>query len=286
VRTWPVLLGLLVPLLVACRSGEAGSDRPVVVGAVYPLAFAAEAVAGEAANVKPLTPAGQEPHDIELTSDQIVDVSGADVLLYIGDGFQPALEDVVSEVDGETIDALEEVDVLRSGEQIDPHVWLDPHRLSRIAGVVAARLSELDPENRDTYDENAQNLVAELENLDSDFSEGLADCETHELVTAHEAFGYLADRYDLNQIGIAGVDPEAEPSPQRLVEVADFVRDNDVEAIFFEELVSPDVAETIADETGARTASLDPLESPPSEGDYMTAMRANLATLQDALGCK
>jgi zinc transport system substrate-binding protein len=285
-RTWPVLLWLVVPLIVACRSSEAGSDRPVVVGAVYPLEFVAEGVGGEAADVKELTPAGQEPHDIELTSDQVVDVSGAEVLLYIGDGFQPALEDVVSEVDGETIDALEEVEVLRSGEQIDPHVWLDPHRLSRIAGVVAARLSELDPEDRDTYDENAQGLVAELQDLDSDYAAALDDCDSRELVTAHEAFGYLADRYDLQQIGIAGIDPEAEPSPQRLVDVADFVREHDVDTIFFEELVSPDVAETIADETGARTASLDPLESPPSEGDYVTAMRANLATLQDALGCK
>jgi zinc transport system substrate-binding protein len=284
-RAWSVLLGLVVPL-VACRSTEAESDRPVVVATVYPLAFAAEAVAGGAADVKQLTPAGQEPHDIELTSGQIVDVSGADVLLYIDDGFQPALDNAVPEIEGEAVDALEEVEVLRSGEQTDPHVWLDPQRLARITDVLADSLSNLDPDDRKTYDENAQHLVVELDDLDSDFTAALEDCDSRDLVTAHEAFGYLADRYALHQIGIAGIDPEAEPSPQRLVDVADFVRDHDVGTIFFEELVSPDVAETIADETGARTASLDPLESPPSEGDYMTAMRANLATLQDALGCK
>jgi zinc transport system substrate-binding protein len=287
-RTGLLLSSLPVALvLVACGSGSSGrsGDGPAVVAAVYPLEFVAERIAGDAGEVAGLTPAGQEPHDIELTTDQIVDVSGADLLVYIGEDFQPALEDVLPEADGEVIDALDSVDVIEVGEQTDPHVWLDPARLNRIVEIVSGELAEIDADNAETYRANAEDLGDRLLELDSNFTKTLDDCERRELVTAHEAFGYLADRYDLEQIGIAGVNPEVEPSPQKLVDIADFVETHDVTTIFFEELVAPDVAETIADETGARTAALHTLESPPESGDYFTAMRENLSALRTALGC-
>jgi zinc transport system substrate-binding protein len=287
-RTGLLLLSLVLaaPLAAACGDDAAGnSGKPRVVAAVYPLRFVAERIAGEQADVVDLTPAGEEPHDIELTADQIVEVTGADLLIYVDEGFQPALEDVVPDAQGQVFDVLDSVDVIETAGQVDPHVWLDPSRLSSIASLTAPGLAGVDVGNRGVYVGNLGPLARDLHDLDSDYRETLDDCKRRELVTAHEAFGYLADRYDLEQIGIAGVDPEAEPSPQRLVEIAEFVRENDVTTIFFEELVAPDVAETIADETGATTATLYTLESPPEEGDYLSAMRENLATLKTALGC-
>jgi zinc transport system substrate-binding protein len=114
----------------------------------------------------------------------------------------------------------------------------------------------------------------------------LSRCDRREFVTSHEAFGYLANRFNLEQVGISGIDPEQEPSAQRLKEVSNLVRSKGITTIFFESLLPPDLAETVARETGATTAQLDPIESPPEGGDYLSAMRSNLAELRKALNCQ
>lgn len=284
----------LVPLVVAltaCGSGGAGvgdEGRPLVVASVYPLAFAAEEVGADRVEVQSLTAPGVEPHDLELSSDQVRLLSEADLVLYLGGGFQPALEDVVSGLDDErALDVLAEAGPDgEGGEPGDPHVWLDPIAMAGIADVVAGRLAGIDPGSAETFTQNAARARDRLEELDRGYREGLRDCETRALVTSHAAFGYLAARYDLEQVGISGLDPEGEPSPGRLAEVARFVEDNDVRTIFFEELVSPDIAETIASETGARTQQLSPLESEPTTGDYLDAMEQNLAALRTGLRCE
>ncbi|MBA2550128.1 MAG: zinc ABC transporter substrate-binding protein, partial [Nocardioidaceae bacterium] len=147
---------------------------------------------------------------------------------------------------------------------------------------------EVDPDGAQEYEENAADLRADLEALDEEMTTGLSDCESTTLVTSHQAFGYLADRYGFTQLGISGLSPEDESSPAELAEVTDFVSDNDVETIYFETLVSPDVAHTVADETGALTATLDPLEGLTDESageDYLEVMRANLATLREGQSC-
>lgn len=169
----------------------------------------------------------------------------------------------------------------------DPHVWLDPDRLATIADELAARLSELDAEHADDYAANAAALRGELETLDAEFTDGLADCQRREIVVSHAAFGYLADRYDLRQVAVSGLTPEEEPSPQRLAEVIHEAEEHGATTIFFEVLVSPAVAEVIATDVGAETAVLDPVEglAADSDEDYLSLMRANLAALRDALGC-
>ncbi len=171
---------------------------------------------------------------------------------------------------------------------VDPHFWLDPMRLAAVADAFAAELGEIAPESAASFQANAQDLRADLEALDADLSDGLATCESRDIVTSHEAFGYLADRYDLTQVGIAGLRPSEEPSPSDLAAVVDFVEENDVRTIYFETLVSPAVAETIASETGAATAVLDPIEglTDASDGDdYLEVMRSNLASLQAGQPC-
>lgn len=276
-----------------------GEDSPAIAASFYPLAFAAEGVGGDLVEVENLTAPGVEPHDLELSADQVRSLSEADLIVFLGRGFQPAIEDVVSGVDGSrALDVLEGDGLLQSaqvegheGEEedhestADPHVWLDPSIMAAIVDQVAVRLSKIDPAHKDVYMDNAAQLDSRLGDLDREFHNALARCHTRDIVTSHAAFGYLAARYDLNQVSISGVDPEAEPTPGGLAGVARFVQEHDVGTIFFEELVSPDVAETIAAETGARTEMLSPLESAPPSGDYVDAMEANLAALTRALDC-
>ncbi|MDQ4058210.1 MAG: metal ABC transporter substrate-binding protein [Actinomycetota bacterium] len=280
----PLLLAGLL-LAAACGGrGEAASSGPRVIAAFYPLAFVAQEVTGSAASVTNLSPPGVEPHDLELAPDQVRALSEADLVIYLGAGFQPAVEDIVGDLDETaTLDVLEDQEDLLAD---DPHVWLDPLRLGEIADSVAARLAQVDPGDAQTYEDNAGALTEELERLDEDFAGALMDCERDELVVSHEAFGYLTNRYGLEQVGVSGVDPELEPSPGRLAEVAEFARANGVTTIFFEEQVSGDIAEVLAEESGAATEVLDPLEFPPDgPSDYFDVMRNNLTAITTALGC-
>lgn len=301
--------GLLA--LAACGSDDTGAPADdagwTVVAAFYPLQFVAERVGGDLVTVTNLTKPGAEPHDLELAPQDLGTLTDADLAIYLS-GFQPAVDEAVAQRDGEVLEVSEAADLSLTyvedhehsdeeghsdeehsdEEAIDPHFWLDPMRLADVADAVAVELSKLDPVAESTFEQNAAELRDELEALDTDFDEGLAKCDSRQLVTSHTAFGYLSDAYDLEQIGITGLTPETEPSPQELAEVTDFVRDNDVYTIFYETLVSPDVAETVAEATGARTDVLDPIEglSDASQGDdYLQIMESNLANLQAGLPC-
>jgi zinc transport system substrate-binding protein len=297
VRTLCVTLA--VGLLAAgCSSNDdAGNadqqDTISVVASFYPLAEAAERVGGDLVTVTNLTPPGVEPHDLELTPDDVEAINTADVVVYLGGGFQPAVEEAVAEAEGVTVDAAEAVDTVpappeeaEEGLSIDPHVWLDPVRYAAIVDAVAGGLDEAAPDDAETFDANAAAFGDELDALDAEFREGLASCDRNEIVTNHAAFGYLAAAYGLEQIAISGLEPDAEPSPDRLAELATLVEQDGVTTIFTEELLPPDVAETLADETGAQTDVLYTLEgAPEGDGDYLSLMRENLGKLQTALGC-
>jgi zinc transport system substrate-binding protein len=238
-------------------------------------------------DVRNLTPPGAEPHDVELTPRDVERIRSADVVVYLGAGFQPAVEDAVEGADGTTVDVLEGIELAPAEENEegltqDPHIWLDPTRYAAAVETIAESLDR---------GKEGRALVDELEELDRQFETGLSDCDRREFVTSHAAFGYLADRYDLEQISISGVTPEAEPTPQALEEVVDRVQASGATTIFFETLVSPRLAETVARETGAETAVLDPLEGLSEEdldrgADYLSVMRDNLAALRRGLGCR
>jgi zinc transport system substrate-binding protein len=266
----------------ACGGDDAGGGGTEVAAAFYPLAFAAEEIAGPTAEVTNLTPPGAEPHDVELSVRDVERIRSADVVLLLGAEFQPALEDAADGADGEVVDLLAGVELLRTGEGVDPHVWLDPIRYAAMAGKIGDALGRVGA---------AADLQERLRELDAELERGLADCERREIVTSHEAFGYLAHRYGLEQIAITGLSPEAEPAPDELERLVDAVRAHGATTVFFETLVSPRLAETIAREAGVETAELSPLEGLTEEeldvgDDYFTVMRENLATLQEALGCR
>ena len=287
-------------LLAACgASGSAVEDgRVSVVASFYPLAEAASKVGGDLVSVQNLTPPGVEPHDLELAPDDIEAIANADVIVYLGGGFQPAVEDALAEAEhAVTVDALNAVATnaapaseAEEGLTVDPHVWLDPARYEEIVRAVADALAKANPANEATYASNAHAYVAQLAALDEEFRTGLSDCERTTIVTSHEAFGYLADAYGLTQVGILGLSPEAEPDPRRLAELRDLVEREGVTTIFAEELVSPKVAETLASEAGVQVAVLNPIESLTDEQekageDYLSVMRENLDTLRKALDC-
>jgi zinc transport system substrate-binding protein len=168
----------------------------------------------------------------------------------------------------------------------DPHFWLDPDRLAAVATEVSHELAEVDPDNAATYESNAEELATELAALDEEFTEGLATCERDTIVVSHDAYGYLADKYDLEQVAIAGLDPDTEPSPARLAEIGEVVEAEGVTTVFSESLVNPKVAETLAAEHGIETAVLDPVENQSDESaDYQQVMRNNLEALRTALDC-
>lgn len=284
-KTIIVLISAAAAALSAGCGGGAASAGGGVVAGFYPLAFAAEEIAGPATDVTNLTPAGAEPHDLELSVRDVETVGSANLVLYLGGGFQPALEDAVESTGTRAVDLLEGLE-LRAGEDgdeaFDPHVWLDPVRFAEVAERIGAELEAADA---------AAELASRLLALDEEYEDGLAACAERTLVTAHDAFGYLGDRYGLEVVPIAGIAPEAEPTPQDLERVSRLVRERGVSTVFVEPLVSPEVGETVAREVGADVAVLDPLEGLTEEqldrgDDYFTVMRTNLAALVEGLGCR
>ncbi len=304
-RVLAVGLALSGLVLVGCAqdSPERSEGRLKVVAAFYPLEEAAKQIGGNRVEVKNLTPPGAEPHDIELTTDQFDDVIDADVVLHVGGGFQPALEEALDRATGVVLDVLDDAPVRAiddddDGEAdhsgtgpADPHIWLDPAQWAAAAERIARVLTKADPDNAGNYRNGAGVYTDALEELDEEFEEGLSVCDRHIFVTSHASFGYLADRFGLGQNSIAGLSPEAEPDAERLAELADFVEEHDVTTIYYETLVTADVAKTLARETGAEVGVLDPIEGLTSEQigngeDYASVMRENLEALRSGLGCR
>jgi zinc transport system substrate-binding protein len=287
---------------IACEStNEVGDgDRLVVVASFYPLAEAAQRVGGDLVTVENLTPPGVEPHDLELAPDDLEAIVTADVVLYIGGGFQPAIQESVADAEGIVLDVLDAAGPLRSpspgeepgGEAVtaDPHVWLDPMRYAGIVDAVAETLSRARPSQGPMFRSGAEEFRAELAALGREFADGLASCRSRTIVVNHAAFGYLAEAYDLEQLSISGISPEAEVDPARLAELKSLVEREGVMTIFTEELASPEVAETLAKEAGVETSVLNPLEGLTPEQldageDYLSVMRENLDALRSGLGC-
>jgi zinc transport system substrate-binding protein len=282
-----VLILACVPLLAACGAANGAKRKTTVIASFYPLAYAAQQVGGPTVDVENLTPAGAEPHDLELTPQAVARITRAKVVLYLSHGFQPAVSDAVGQTSGRAVDVLAGLPLhdahgQEAGLTADPHVWLDPPLFERIVERIGGVLHR---------PAAAAALVAKVRALDRDYRHGLAHCVRKDIVTSHAAFGYLAQRYGLQQVPITGLTPESEPTPKQLANVIRLVRRTHATTVFFETLVSPRLADTVAREVGARTAVLDPIEgltsTEQSHGDtYVTLMRRNLKAVRQALACR
>lgn len=318
-----LLLGtsVLALALAGCSSDgdaqtTAGADRDAtnaagetlaVSTAFYPLQFAVEQIGGDLVEATSLTPPGAEAHDVELTPREVARLTEDDLIVYLS-GFQPAVDQAVANVAGEqALDVEPFAELSLTGddhghdhgddhrddhghgdEATDPHFWLDPMRYAAVAQAIGDRFAEIDQDNAETYQSNSQDFQSRLAELDAEFTTALASCAHEDLVTSHAAFGYLADRYDLHQVGIAGLTPDMEPSAAELRDLIAHVREAGVSTVYAETLVDPALAETIAREAGVEVRMLDPLEglTDASAGStYFEVMRSNLDVLTAGQEC-
>ncbi len=299
-RIVPALAATLATVLAlaACSTGpgattSAGTADLSVAAAFYPLQFVAERVGGDHVSITALAPPGVEPHDLELSPSAVRSVRNSDVVLYLS-GFQASVDDAVSTTGVTALDVANSV-TLRPAPQglalsFDPHFWLDPTLLSVYAGAVGEEFATLDPVHAGEYRANAAKLEGDLAALDAKYKAGLASCERHTILTSHEAFGYLAARYGLTQVGLSGLDPEAEPSPQKIREARAIAASSGATTVFIEALVDPSVVQAFASDAHLAVATLDPIESLVTSTlvanpSYITAMEQNLFVLETALAC-
>jgi len=292
---------------------HAESQKMRVVTSFYPLYFFASEIGGDKAEVMNVTPAGAEPHDYEPTSQDIIAIQDSDLFVFNGVGFEAWVGRILQDtaLQGTIVEAADGLATLEGDEHeheheedehveavqgeddhiMDPHVWLSPVLASRMADRIAQGFVAADPANASYYTANAESLKARLSELDAQYQTGLARCAKKDFVTSHAAFGYLAAAYKINQVPISGLSPKEEPSVRQLATIATFAREHGVQHIFFEELVSPKLAQTVATEIGAQTLVLNPIEGLAAEDlkagkNYLTEMSENLAHLRIALQCE
>lgn len=276
-------------LATACTSGDS-RGRVKVVASMYPLAWAVRQVGADRVDVEDLTPPGVEAHDTTLTASQRADVETADLVVYLGQiQFQPDVERAIEDARGRVVDVTKSLDIPPppEGQTFDPHVWLDPVDMGGVVRLVASALEAADPSGAKTYEANQAKALRDLEALDSSFRAGLANCAFTTFVATHEAFGYLAARYGLHQLGIEGITPESEPSAARIQAATEAIDSGRAApAVFYEGTdEGRRIGESVASDVGVPALPLGTLESAPSTGDYPSVMRANLTSLEKGLRC-
>lgn len=296
------MIGLILLLktgVISKRIASQRSDNKILVSvSFYPLAFFAATIGGDKVTVVNITPAGAEPHDYEPTPQDIVNIEDSKILILNGGGLEAWGDDIRQNLKDKNIlivtvgENLTTRQLKENGKTIiDPHVWLSPTLAERMGDKITEAFMRVDPHNQTYYQMNRDMLKRRLQDLDRSYQQGLAECQSHDMVTSHAAFGYLAGAYNLNQIPIAGLSPDEEPSPRQLANIAQFAKKNAIHYIFFESLVSPKLSETIAREFGATTLVLDPIEGLSNDDmrqgkDYFTQMQTNLINLRIALQCR
>lgn len=272
------------------------SGKLQVATSFYPLYYLTSQIAGDKADVKNITPSGAEPHDYDPSTADIAGIEKGNLLILNG-GVEAWGDKIKENLKGTSVQVITAgqglltQQVSEEGQtQTDPHVWLDPIRAKQEAHVIAAGLEKIDPASSAYFQQNEKSLDDKLDALNTAYTVGLANCQQKNIITSHAAFGYLSTRYHLNQVPIAGLSPDAEPSAKQLADVASFAKANNVKYIFFESLVSPKLSDTIAMEIGAKTLVLDPIEGVADSDmkagkNYYTIMLDNLKNLQTALSC-
>lgn len=282
-------------------------DKLKVMASFYPMYDFAQKIGGDQVEVTNMVPAGTEPHDWEPAASDIKGLEEADVFVYNGAGMEHWVPDVLASLDNKKLIAVEAstgIDLLEGSEHeeeengekdghtdeitYDPHVWLAPENAKKEMENIKEALVSVDPDHQEYYEKNYQTYAKKLDDLDAEYQEKLSDVKTRDVIAAHQAFGYLCQAYGLNQIGIEGLSADSEPDAARMKEIVDFAKEHQVKTIFFEELVSPKVSETIAKEIGAQAKMLNPLEGLSDEelaagADYFFVMESNLETLVEAL---
>lgn len=284
---------------------EEKTGRPRIVCSLFPLYEFALEVGGDRAGVSLLLPPGVEAHAWEPKASDIVAISKSDLFLCVSENLEPWVTDVARGAGHEKLRVMAAAEGLeghdeealhghgdKEGEARDPHVWLDLAYDQGIVTRIAQALSSIDPENRDHYRGNAVAYNLRLQALDRKYKQALAVCRHRTLVLGgHSAFSYLARRYGLEEIPLYGVSADAQPTPRRLAEVVEIARDLKVRYVFFETLVSPELARVVAEEIGAGTLVLNPGANMTKEQfdrglTFLSILEENLENLRKGLECE
>jgi zinc transport system substrate-binding protein len=293
-----IAIGFLALILNNLQKPSVRSNKLQVAASFYPLYFFSQQIGGEKASVINITPAGAEPHDYEPTAQDITQIEKSKLLILNGGGLEAWGENIKQNLNAKNIiivtvgEGLINPQVLESRENItDPHIWLSPPLAKEIVDKITQGYIQIDSANKKYYQANRDTLKTELTKLDNEYRQELGTCLEKTFITSHSAFGYLASTYGLHQVPIAGLSPDAEPSPQQLAAIVKFAKANNVKYIFFENLISPKLSNTIANEVGAKTLVLNPIEGLSNEEvlrgkNYFTEMQNNLANIKKALQCK
>lgn len=280
---------IAVVAVVVLTQSDKNNDELTIVATFYPPAEFASQITKDKFKVINITSGGVEPHDFEPSPQDIVKIQNADLLIINGNDFDHWAEELVEE--NKEINSINLSEYITSELGDDPHFWLDPVHAIVLVKAISEQIIEIDPEKEEFYIENTNKYIGELNKLDQDFRFGLENCSQRKIVVSHDAFEYLGDRYNIELINISGITPEEEPSAMKLAEISDKVKEYNIKYIFYETLVSPNLANTIAQETGADTLVLDPIEGLSNEDvlageNYLTIMRNNLNNLKLAMNCE
>lgn len=287
VLTLALLVGISAGIAAAVRSQPQQDNKLQVAASFYPLYDFAKQIGGDKISVQNLTPAGTEPHDYEPSPKTLITAERAKVFIYNGGRLEPWTDKFLQDYNQTAVKSSNGITLREGG---DPHFWLDPVLAQKIVNNIRDGLIKADPSNKDYYAARAKNYNTQLVKLDAAFSKGLAQCQQHTVISSHEAFGYVAAQYGFHVESIAGLSPEEEPSISRLADLSKLVKDQGLKYVFFESLVSPRLADTIAQETGAKTLVFDPIEglneTEQKQGkNYISIQYENLNNLRKALAC-
>jgi zinc transport system substrate-binding protein len=283
-----------------------------VFASFYPYYDFAKKIGGDKADVQLIVPPGAEPHSFELAPRQIVQLQEADIFIYNGLGVEPWADKALHLIEDRSVLIVEGsrgIELLKlngihheNGDhddhddyghdhfegEYDPHVWLDPIKTIQIAENIMKTYIEADPDNKNYYEENFEKFKERLEKLHEDFEEGLKNIRERKILVSHSAFGYLAHRYDIEELNVAGLSPHEEPSPARLAQLTKEAKKYNIKYIFFEALATPKTAEILAQEADLDILILYNMEGMTEEliegeEDYISLMYANLENLRKAL---
>lgn len=287
-----VMLCALSLLLTGCGKAEQSQREGLVIYAsVYPVYDFTVKLAGEYAQVSLLVPAGMEPHDFELGTQDVVKLEEADILVYCGAGMEHWVDktlETLSNTRLTAVEASEGITLLSAEGMDDPHVWLDPENAILMMENIKNALCQLDSANAEGYEANFEAYKEKLQALNQRYEEALGNISKHDIVVSHASFGYLCNAYGLNQVAIEGVMADSEPDPATMSSIINFMNEQGIQVIFDEALENQKVVETIAKETGADVQVLDPIEGlsqtrMEAGEDYFSIMEKNLEVLKAAL---
>ena len=288
----------LITLLVAAGCSvqkESQSNEIIVAATFYPLYDLTKNIIGDKGAVYSIVPAGSEPHDFESTPGDIRRLHDADAFITMGVEFAEFEDKLFASVPPSVIiiPAGQDIQQLKANDDeeiiggMDPHIWLSPKNARKMAVNIMNGLVQVDPANSEYYLKNGQKVIDDLNVLDAEFKDGLTNCKKDIILVGHNSFSYLAGDYGFKTLYLGGLEPEEEPTPQQLAGLVKAAEENDIKYVFYEELVDPRVSKTIAQEVGAQTMVLSPLEGTANPNDsYFTLMRQNLHNLEVALECQ